>query len=69
MNKPRQRQEPGADSGGADRPLRLADVANRCSSRLESDSFGKGQAMKKLAIHPDEFPVEASETTVKTNKG
>lgn len=25
--------------------------------------------MKKPAIHPDEFPVEASETTVKTNKG
>lgn len=25
--------------------------------------------MRKPAIHPDEFPVEASETTVKTNKG
>lgn len=25
--------------------------------------------MKEPAIHPDEFPVEASETTVKTDKG
>ncbi|EIG57778.1 hypothetical protein ABIB90_005233 [Bradyrhizobium sp. JR4.1] len=25
--------------------------------------------MKKPAIHPDDFPVETSKTTVKTNKG
>ncbi|MBR0905326.1 MULTISPECIES: hypothetical protein [Bradyrhizobium] len=25
--------------------------------------------MKKPAIHPDDFPVKADETTVKTNKG
>lgn len=25
--------------------------------------------MRKPAIHPEDFPVESSETTVKTNKG